>query len=344
MKRTVFCVSSFLLLLLVFLTLLSPKVEEEMKTVVFARTGEAKDGRSFSIQKAALDWKNSKDRLFVLKEGEGWDSGLRISEIPSKYFDEYSAHPGSVTIGSGTSYWYVYSASREPVTGDAAVVAQPERKKDTCLLWCPDPITDLSGMTKAMTVKARTDNAVLFDLSTNTFPYFEHDLWYRFKQSLSEEVRIYSMHDVQQFLQALPWIAGAAAILSCGTILLAAGWSLTGRKRRGRSVWIINLLLIAAMLSVLPWLLGQFDLPASLMPDRHILDFSHYLGEMKRIIGSMDAMGEFCVRDWLSQAAAACAVVAGASLSLTCFIVFLENKLRIRNRPHTEEESVNINK
>ena len=74
MKRRIICVFSFLLLLLVFCTLLAPKVEEEMATLVDARKKADKTGRGVTVGSNVVEWKNTDDRLFILVEGNGWES------------------------------------------------------------------------------------------------------------------------------------------------------------------------------------------------------------------------------------------------------------------------------
>ena len=74
MKRKVLCFFSFLLILLVFFTIVSPKVEEEMITLVDARKGEGKGNRNVSVGTIAIIWENSNDRLFNLVEGDGCES------------------------------------------------------------------------------------------------------------------------------------------------------------------------------------------------------------------------------------------------------------------------------
>lgn len=338
MKRKVLCFFSFLLILLVFFTAAGPKVEDEMNTLAVARKGEGKGNRNFNVGNIAILWENSNDRLFNIVEGDGWESGLRLAEIPSAYFDRYESH---VELGAGTEYWYVYSASREPVLGGAVSVVETERGEDTYLIWHPESISNLDGLPNSMDVIAHEGNAALISNWGATFPFFEHDIWYTLKGKAGNELRIYSLHDVWQFAQALPWIVGVIAALFCSIILWGASWMLSGKIGCRKRTLVINTLLIVVLLSSLPLLLDQFDLPASLMPQESILDIPHYTVTFNRITTSMDTMDDPTVRNWLTQALNTCRVVTGLSVAITGAIVTVEGILCHRRSKEELEESEN---
>lgn len=326
MKRTVLCFFSYLLILLVFCTLISAKVEDEMMTLVNTRTAEARNGRSVMIGTISLDWENTENVMYILSEGSGWEDGLRVSFVPSKYYQRLEGDK-HVTLGAGTSYLYVYSASREPILGSEVRVVDPGKGADSYLVWNPEPIESLEGMASYMQVETQTDNALLFSMHGAAFPYFEHNLWYRFREIVGTDVRLYSLHDVQQFTECLPWIAGIAAVLFVSLILWAGSWILQANRGRCTGVWIANTLVIAALFLCLPWLQRQFDLPASLMPRDYILDFPHYARTFERIKASMDAFGIPTVREWLSEAGGTCAWIAAAAVLLPVGILIAERLL-----------------
>ena len=317
MKRKVLCFFSLLLILLVFFTIVSPKVEDEMYTLVDARKGEGKGNRNLSVGTIAIVWENSNDRLFNIVEGDGWESGLRLAEIPSAYFDRYESH---VELGAGTEYWYVYSASREPVLGSAVSVVETERGEDTYLLWHPEYILNLDRLPNSMDVIAHEGNAALISNWGATFPFFEHNIWYTLKGKIGNELRVYSLHDVQQFVRALPWVTGIASVLIVCLLLWAASFLLPFRK----SVLWVNGFLIAGILGSLPWLTSKFDLPASLMPKESILDISHYQQTFERIFSSLEKLGSNMLQGTLSMAISTCTVVLSLALLLTALIITVE--------------------
>ena len=324
MKRKVLCFFSLLLILLVFFTIVSPKVEDEMYTLVDARKGEGKGNRNLSVGTIAIVWENSNDRLFNIVEGDGWESGLRLAEIPSAYFDRYESH---VELGAGTEYWYVYSASREPVLGSAVSVVETKRGEDIYLLWHPETIPALDRLPNSMDVIAHEGNAALISNWGATFPFFEHNIWYTLRNQIGRDARVYSLHDVQQLTQALPWITGVIAALCCSIVLWGASWIFSDKIGCRKSTLVINTLLIGVLMSALPLLLNRFDLPASLMPQESILDIPHYIETFHRITASMDSMGDPTVREWLSQASTDCKAIAGLSVVMISTIVTVEGIL-----------------
>lgn len=317
MKRKVLCFFSLILILLVFFTIVSPKVEDEMYTLVDARKGEGKGNRNFSVGTIAIVWENSNDRLFNIVEGDGWESGLRLAEIPSAYFDRYESH---VELGAGTEYWYVYSASREPVLGSAVSVVETERGEDTYLLWHPESISNLDRLPNSMDVIAHEDNVALISNWGATFPFFEHNIWYTLKGKIGNELRVYSLHDVQQFVRALPWVTGIASVLIVCLMFWAASFLLPLKKG---ALWV-NGLLIAGSLGSLFWLTTKFDLPASLIPKESILDISHYQQTFERIFSSLENLGSNMLQGTMSMAMSTCMVVLALALLLTALIIAVE--------------------
>ena len=79
-------------------------------------------------------------------------------------------------------------------------------------------------------------------------------------------------------------------------------------------------------MAVVPWLLGQFDLPASLMPPEFIVDLGHYVGEFGRITSAMDSLGDPTVKNWLLNASSISAAIAVISVLLTVTIPNLMKK------------------
>ena len=335
MKRKVLCVVSFVLIILVFFTLVSPKVEDEMTTLVDARKRKnVAAGRTIQISTIAFFWRDSDDRIYSISEGKGWESGLRLSELsPMKYkYEEWFDH---VELAAGDEYWYVYSASRNPVLGGAVKTVEMTKGEDKYLIWNPeaiDPIRDTpptvsigddsfvggwipgSDVTiigplpkpepevvlpNSMDLISQKDNVALVSITNGNFPFFEHSVWYTFRNKISEDVRIYSLNDIHQFTRSLPWISGVGSALVCSMILCAASWIITAKKGFNKKALICNVVLIVVLLTVMPILTKCFDLPASLMPPESILDFSHYSEEFERIVSSMDLLGDSTVNDWL---------------------------------------------
>ena len=227
MKRTVLCIFSFLLILLLFCTLVSPKAQEEMITLVEAKRTEKNSPQNTNVGGIAIEWKTSERMLYSIVDGSGWESGLRIAEVPPRYYNDYGTY---AAIGPYSDYRYIYSASRDPVAGSTVRSVKIKYGKDNYLLWHPESIGELDKLSNSMELLAKGENAALIYCWNGAFPYFEHNMWYTFRGSVGDDVRIYSLHDAENFCLALPWITAVFAALLCCLILWGGTCALTRKE------------------------------------------------------------------------------------------------------------------
>ena len=320
MKRTVLCIFSFLLILVVFCTLISPFAQEEMVTLVEAKRTDKSSPLNTNVGEIAIAWKSSERMLYTIVSGSGWEAGQRIASVPSRYYNDYGTY---LAIGPYTEYLYIYTASRDPVPGDRVKAVKIKYGKDTYLLWHPESVGELNPLSNSMELLAKGEREALIYCWNGATPYFEHNMWYTFKDMVGQEVRIYSLRDTQTFMEALPWIAGVFTALLCSIVLWAGTFVLT-RKEGRKWVWLCNGGLIALCLGAVPMLCQCFDLPASLMPKENILDISHYITTFQRITSSMEALADPSVQGWLDRAATTSAWIAGGSLLMAMAILVAE--------------------
>lgn len=324
MKRIVLCVFSFLLILLVFCTVVSPKAQEEMMTLVETKKTDKNSPLNTNVGEIAVQWKTSERLLYTIVDGTGWETGKRIAAVPPRYYNDYGSY---MVIGPYSDYRYIYTASRDPVPGDTVKAVKVRYGKDTYLLWHPETLGELDKLSNSMTLLNRTENTALIACRNGANPYFEHNMWYTFTvNKVGKEVRIYSLNDVQSFCKALPWVGAIFTGLLC-SILMWAGTFLLTRKRSSKRLVLCNCGVITALLGVIPVLYNQFNLPASLMPPSSVLDISHYVGEMQRVVSSAAVLGEYGPQNWITQAGIACAIITGAAILLTLGILLAERKL-----------------
>ncbi len=324
MKRTVLCIFTFIFILLVFCTFVSPKAQEEMMTLVEIKRTDPNSPLNTNVGEIAVEWKTSERLLYNIAEGTGWETGQRIAAVPSRYYFDYGSY---MAIGPYNDYRYIYTASRDPVPGDRVKAVKVRYGNDTYLLWHPETLGELNPLSNSMTLLNRTENTALIACRNGGNPYFEHNMWYTFTvNKVGEEVRIYSLNDVQTFCQALPWVAAVFTALICSIVLWAGTFRLS-KKQCSKWVYVGNICGIGALLTAVPLLTECFDLPASLLPKESILDISHYVGEFQRITASMATLGDASVQDWLTQAAVSCALIIGLSILLTVAILIAESRL-----------------
>ncbi len=324
MKRKTLGVFSLLLILLVFCTFIAPKAQEEMMTLVETKRTEKNSPMNTNVGEIAIEWRTSERMLYNIVEGSGWERGQRIAEVSPLYYNDYGSY---ATIGPYSDYRYIYTASRDPVAGDTVRAVKVKYKNDIYLLWHPETVGDLSKLSNSMKLLAKGENVALISTWNGQYPYFEHNMWFNFRKTVGEEVRVYSLNDTKTFCQALPWIAGVLSVLLCSIVLWAGTCLLT--RKEGRSKWIRmgNTALVGLLLCAVPILLEQFDLPASFMPRKVILDIPHYAEELQRITAAMASMGDTTVQTWLSQAAVSCALIIGLSILLTVALLIAESRL-----------------
>lgn len=329
MKRTVLCIFSFIFIVVVFCTLVSPKAQEEMITLVEAKKTDKNSPLNTNVGEIAIAWRTSERMLYTIVDGSGWETGQRIATVPSYYYNDYGTY---LAIGPYTEYRYIYTASRDPVAGDRVKSVKVRYGNDTYLLWHPETVGQLDKLSNSMTLLAKGENTALIACRNGATPYFEHNMWYTFvRNNVGEEVRVYSLNDVKTFCEALPWVAAVFTALLC-SIVLWAGTFILSKKERSKWVYVGNIAGIAALLGAVPVLCEYFDLPVSLMPKESILDISHYVGEFQRITASMAALGETSVEFWLTQAITASLLVALISILLTAGILLAEHLLSRKNK------------
>ena len=197
MKRRVLCIFSFLLILVVFGTLISPFAQEEMVTLVETKRTDKSSPLNTNVGEIAIDWPTSERMLYTIVAGSGWEAGQRIAAVPSRYYNDYGTY---IAIGPYNDYRYIYTASRDPVPGDRVKAVRIKYGNDTYLLWHPETLGELDKLSNAMTLLNRTENTALITCRNSANPYFEHNMWYTFTTNgVGEEVRIYSLKDVQTF-------------------------------------------------------------------------------------------------------------------------------------------------
>ena len=106
MKRRSLCVICLVLYILISCTILSLKIEKEMLTQV--EILKIKDngmwGQSVSISQTALFEDAKGKHLYELVEGSGWESGLRVREIPQDSY-ELDYEKGTIRLPGQLDYY-----------------------------------------------------------------------------------------------------------------------------------------------------------------------------------------------------------------------------------------------
>lgn len=103
--------------------------------------------------------------------------------------------------------------------------------------------------------------------------------------------RIYSLRDVERFLEALPMLAGVAAIL-WSMLVLGVQCCALAENPEQRPIRVCSAALEGLLLLGLVVLLGRICLPNSLLPEDSILNFRFYTRELDTILKPLEQLGQ----------------------------------------------------
>lgn len=272
MKRKVLCVFSLILFLLIFCTFLSQKIEVEMLTQVELKTinGSKIYMGDINLPIDALFRDEFQSHLYEVVEGTGWESGTRIQELDNKIYtvDEENQ---KVTLSPGQDYRFVLTASRQPSYGELVeIIEEPEIGSDTYLVYYPSSVPEYETLPDKTVLLAQSENAILLDVETSEFPFFEHRAKNMLNTINAPDMRVFSLTEVEDFLTQLPLLTLLAILLIVPVMLWAAACIFSGWDH-SRSIVLLNTILIILTLCLLPQLLEQINLSASLLDRKSVV-------------------------------------------------------------------------
>ncbi len=290
MKRRILCLFSLVLYLMAACTILSAKIEEEMTTLVQIekKTSSKQTGRSMELNSRSLFIDETGDHLYEVKEGTGWESGLRAYEVPSFGLDVMASR---VSLYGVRDYVFVRSASRQPQDGELAVVVEEfETIHDQVLLYYEDGIPKVRDFPAGTELIGETENAFLLDVPECSSPFFPHAMK---TQAVVTDMadRIISLTEAERFLNELPKVGKVVVILIAGIILWGVSCFLGICAKKYKILIWLNIGLITVLLFYLQYTLGTIDFPASMLPKQNILELSYYKSTINLIVTNMEAIG-----------------------------------------------------
>lgn len=343
MKKKVLYVFVLVLYLLIACTLVSQKIEIEMCTQVEVsqRNFTGYVGGEFSASADALFVDGEGRHLYEVTEGTGWTKGLCVKEIPTMVWRMNGT--GKVTIPNGRSYSIVESASRMPVEGEPVVVVKvPGRTKDYVpftdqyLVCYAESVPSDFVLPEHSKIVAQSDTELLLDMADIIFPFFEHRAKPLSDSLESEECRVFSMTEVENFLEQLPRVA----VLSVYLFLPIGLWLCSGivikEPAKYKDILWINTGITMFFLAGAVVMLGRIDLPASLLPASNIFDVSHYEQEFQMIMEAQRSLkmeGQM-IEVLLSEVKKVVACILGigmfAGFILSAMELFISTRIRCK--------------
>lgn len=297
MKKKVLCVFFLMLYLLTACTLLSRKIEAEMATQVQITERRPISANQSSMTLDALFYEDGVGWLYEVTEGTGWSDGLRSTLVPEERWS-YEEFGKFIRFVGGKIYWFVETASRNPVHGGRVEIIDTfETGADRYLFHCPEGIPETLELPETWTVAAQSGSTMLLDVPDGIFPFFQHRTKLLMAIPRSESSRIISLTEAERFLEALPSVVMVFLALLAGLVFWGFACLLSIRIEKNRPFIWINAALVIASLAVMVFILEGIDLPASLLPAGNIFDWKYYEETFALIFGASEA---FAVTDLLS--------------------------------------------
>lgn len=333
MKRRVISVGVLGVWILLVCTVLSEKIEEMMTVrFVLAKVKETeKDGVFWwTLPSDALAEGENGKVLYKAVRKEGWEEGLRAEELDQMMYQE----DGENLLFSSEPYeQHVRYASRQITEGDLLEICVQKTEGEDSLL-----ITDPKGDSLQLKtgedyrVEETADGAALV-VTEGLQPFLESQARSRFE--VSDGGRVYSLGDFKQLCRSLPLLAGMAVVLLASLFLWSCCFRMLKDLYRNR-FWIAvdtgaGLLLFWLFLK----LVGLLSLPYSLLPEKNILDFGHYIGETRAVLGRLEAFSSPLARemtDVLFWNLAGTAAVTVAGFFVFFGLMYVQRRYRMRKK------------
>ena len=293
MKKNVLRIFSLLLYLLAAFTLLSQKIEVEMRTQVETWTVNkaAVFGTPVNLSVSYLFEEYGMNHLFEIREGSGWENGMRVWEISDKDWKiGYVEEVPVVEVGTIREYTFVRAASRVPNIGEQVEVVESGHAEADYLIIYPEGVPDYQILSHDVTILAESDSALIVHDERGVTPFMEHRMKGELKTMASPGWRIFSMADVEQFMNQLPAAAAITMMLLAGLLL----WMLSCiQSIRGNSglIWF-HIVIIGTLLAGVWMLLQNVDFPASMLPDKNIFCRRHYQEMLDMVFANLETLGD----------------------------------------------------
>lgn len=293
MNKKMIRIFSLVLYLLLACTLLSGKIQEEMTILVKGayKTASKSTGRDVTIDWRSVytEWNEDEqqygDHLYEVREGTGWDQGLRCYDV-----EGFGLNPvlGIASLYSTRNMTLVQSASRVPQAGKLAKLVEQEIVDDTYLYYYQNGSPEESTWDLPMYVEVigRSENALLMAATKVESPFMplSAKTW---TVTTDAAKQVFSLTEAEDLFRQLPGVALSAGCLVLGLVFWLCSCLPTERK----GVVLFHIAGMLLSLAALWYALGTFDLPASLMPSTHIFDIAHYREEFDLIFRSLKELG-----------------------------------------------------
>lgn len=292
-------------------TVMSGCVERQMTAQAVTVRGQ---GGSKKVPLDALVYDEEGTHLYEIAEGEGWETGLRIREIPGS---DYQVEKSGVSDIYGMYHRYVHYASKPVMDGDLVCVVDQQTEEDQYLIvWSveSDEIREWLkeirsegfdiGEPESAGIKEELEKAGLESAGTKEAtekvklsvllpvegkqPFME--LQAKSELAAPKGVRIYSLNDIGNLKKMIPLLVMCLIILIVLAVILAHGFRKTQGGKSDTIILVRQGILIAVLLIFLTGILSKISLPSSLLPKENIFQITYYIDELKEIKNALEAV------------------------------------------------------
>lgn len=313
MKKAVLCISALVACFLIFSTIFSLRVERWMVPAVTLADAR-EEGIDMVLSLDCLFDTEDGPTLFAPYEGAAWEAGARarIMEPYSYWLTENRIN----VIGNSTVIAYATKLPRPDMLVD--VIITPTWEPDAWLAVArEDALPEWGTLDRRAAIQTQTSREALITLEKAPTPFMEKRAWTMAPMAKHEDdltawadetghvdketvdwaaveasrqrpPRFYSMNDFKLWLAQIPKIGLMLGSILASLALWAFSCALAGDPQRNRRRLALNGGLLALSLGAVTVLLFATELPSSLLPVAHVMDFEHYSQEFSNIFGALD--------------------------------------------------------
>ena len=313
--------------------------------------------------------------IFTIYEGTMWEAGTRARALLPA---DYTVTPEDVQLicGSVINYATKIPRSGEPVN----VVLIPDRQEDRWLAVAKDEsLPELGEFAVGVSIEEQTERELLLYVEKVPQPFMEKraqsmvpvagtedDLtpwtdntgevdwesvdWEAVEAERPEAPSFYSLIDLENWMEQMPKIGLLVGSVLASLFLWVGSFVLSKECRKNRRYLLVNGLLMLIPLGALPILLHYIDLPSSLLPGTHIVDFGYYAQEFGDVFGALNrfaaqgsqaadgAIHQVSTMLWMSVGLAAAIIIIAIGICMAEII--FSRKVHAHNTVKEDRKSV----
>lgn len=285
MKKKALFIFILIFWMLVACTMLSVKVEEQMipqVTTVEASQSYSSDSKP-ELPLDCLLFDDYGMHLYSTYEGSGWEAGTRVKEEEP---GSYELREDAVILTNSWGGTFIQYASKPLKPGELVEVKRGgDQIEDYWLGVFSEEKPAFDSLPKGVALEEESAGAVLLSVAKAQQPYMDG----RAKSVAPAlySARVYSFSEMRMFLDALPQVGLAAAVILAAVTLWACSCFMAKDVKKH---WVGLTVSAAAGLLLLVGLyfvLQAVELPSSMLPRERITDIGYFYQEYSEFFNTL---------------------------------------------------------